>query len=71
MPNGDVQCSDVYRRIVEKLHDIGAADLAKKIQQTIARGVVETLPSNHSKSLRDMNDQEKVAVALEHMMTAI
>jgi hypothetical protein len=66
--------ADVYSKLLDRLVEIGADDLASEIKRTVARGAVvreqETKAFGKSSLYRAMTDEESLAIAIEFITTS-
>lgn len=75
MATGETSEQELYEEILQRLRELGAAKLVRKIEQVVGRGIIvvgdEAAFSKNTKLLRPMQAGEALAVALEFLVTTL
>ncbi len=71
MPNHDhATPEEILNIVMGRLSELQATDLIHDIESTIARGVVVEEQPSAAHVFRPMNDEEKLSIALEYIVSA-
>lgn len=71
MPNGEHPTpEEIFNIMIGRLTELQATELIDEINETISRGVVVQEQLKGAQVFRPMNDEERLSVALEYVVSA-